>query len=181
MKNNYRIYGDLTVISIKYKDQFVYTMIDTVDLRRVASIRGTWFARNAGNGKFYIFASVKGKTVHLHRFITGAPKGLVVDHIDGDSLNNRRRTNLRLATHGENMQNRQGANRNSTTKIRGVCWHKKSSKWQVRINANGVQTWVGAYDNLVDAEQAAIEARRKHYAFSKENLGVTTDGKATAI
>mgnify|MGYP001286530319 CR=1 FL=1 len=181
MKNSYRIFGDLTVVYIKHKGRFLQTIIDTVDLRRVASIRGTWFARHAGNNKFYVFTSVKGETVHIHRYITGAPQGLVVDHIDGDAMNNRRKTNLRLATHGENMQNRQSANRNSTTKIRGVCWHKKSRKWQVRVNIDGVQSWVGAFEILEDAEQAAIESRTKHYAFSKENLGRNTDGRMNAI
>ena len=51
----------------------------------------------------YIAGNVHGKRVYLHRYLMGAPKGQVIDHIDGDPLNNCR-ANLRIVSHTENMQ-----------------------------------------------------------------------------
>lgn len=50
-------------------------------------------------------ANPKMVTVRLHREVMQAPDGLETDHIDGDRLNNRR-SNLRLVTPAENMQNK---------------------------------------------------------------------------
>src|SRR5687767_1877850 len=41
---------------------------------------------------------------NMHRLITSAPVGMDVDHIDRNRLNNQR-SNLRVCTHKENMQN----------------------------------------------------------------------------
>ncbi|TXH58878.1 MAG: HNH endonuclease [Desulfurellales bacterium] len=43
-------------------------------------------------------------TVRMHRLILGAPDGMVVDHINRNSLDNRR-SNLRIATRTENLRN----------------------------------------------------------------------------
>src|SRR6185312_4468108 len=55
-----------------------------------------------------------GTTIYMHRSIMDAPNGMVVDHIDGDGLNNRRE-NLRIVTHGQNLWNRR-------SKTDGVGW-----------------------------------------------------------
>lgn len=51
----------------------------------------------------YVAGNVDGQRVYLHRFLTAAPKGKVVDHLDGDPLNNCR-INLRVVSHAENMR-----------------------------------------------------------------------------
>jgi len=51
----------------------------------------------------YIQANIDGRRVYLHRFLMGEPVGFVVDHIDGDPLNNCR-SNLRIVTHRENAR-----------------------------------------------------------------------------
>ena len=88
--------------------------IDAADVERVrehnwATIEvtpGYYYARNASAG-------------YLHRFLTHAPKGKVVDHLNGDTLDNRQ-ANLRIVTQHENALNRRLANSNSATGIRGV-------------------------------------------------------------
>jgi hypothetical protein len=96
-----------------------------------------------------------------------APADLEVDHINHNSLDNRR-CNLRLASTSANQQNRRGPTDKSKTGIRGVWWHKKIRKWVATVKLNGKQHRVGQYDNLVDAERAVTEARAVHMPYSPE-------------
>lgn len=66
--------------------------------------RLSWYDRSGG----YVAARFKkavggdGRIVQLHRLITRAPTGYVVDHIDGDTLNNQRE-NLQVTTNSRNL------------------------------------------------------------------------------
>lgn len=66
------------------------------------------------SGRKYATANIwsggKGKTVYMHRLIAGAVPGQVVDHIDGDGLNNTR-ANLRICSTKENSRNRSHSGR----------------------------------------------------------------------
>ena len=84
------------------------------------AIRHNWFAKpiQRASGGFYAAGRVGGRQVYLHRFLMQPAAGLVVDHIDGDGLNNRR-ANLRVCTHAENRQSSSVSGR-SKTGFRGV-------------------------------------------------------------
>ena len=45
----------------------------------------------------------------------------------------------------------------------GVGWHKKSSKWQARININKVQETLGMFSSKEDAIKARLMAEQKYY------------------
>jgi hypothetical protein len=84
-----------------------YAVVDAADETLVRQFK--WHAQQNGMGGFYAAASIKdadGRWAHLsmHRLITGAPKGKVVDHINHDTLDNRRE-NLRVGSHRDNMRN----------------------------------------------------------------------------
>lgn len=81
-------------------------IVDHADAHLVERYR--WFSvcHTLKGGKTrtpYIAGNVGGSRVYLHRFLTNAPKGMVVDHLDGDPLNNCR-ANLRVISHAENMR-----------------------------------------------------------------------------
>jgi hypothetical protein len=60
----------------------------------------------SGGKKPYAVRIINGRQrVYMHRYLLGDPEGFLVDHIDGNSLNNQRE-NLRLATHEQNSCNR---------------------------------------------------------------------------
>lgn len=77
------------------------------------------------------------------------PEGCEVDHVDLDRLNNRR-DNLRLVTRSQNQMNRRSY-RGSASQYKGVSWHKKYGKWQVRAQANGKSVFLGYFADETEA------------------------------
>ncbi|MFG0299016.1 MAG: HNH endonuclease signature motif containing protein [Phycisphaerales bacterium JB047] len=107
------------------------------------------------NGWGYLQAKINGKTVYLHRLILGNPVGSIVDHIDRDPLNNRR-SNLRLATKSENVQN-QSLRSDNSTGYRGVGYHAPSGRYRARVG----QRHLGLFDTAEAANAAAVAERER--------------------
>jgi len=150
------------------------TLIDVSDLKLASSISTRWFAgpaREERSNRIYVKANTPGKygrtSFYLHRLITGAEKGWIVDHIDHNPLNNRR-SNLRIVTQSENLQNISRSHIDSRTGIRGVSWSKATQKWEVQMQVNKVRYRLGFYDDIRIAEQVAINARRELMPFSPD-------------
>ena len=107
----------------------------------------------------------KQKIIFLHRIIVNAPKDMVVDHINGDSLDNRR-CNLRICTHRQNMMNQH----KKTWK--GVA-HRRSrgsikEHWQayITIRDDGKKKFKSLgcfYDGPLSAAIAYNEAAKKYF------------------
>ena len=136
--------------SIRYipltKDK--YAMVDAADYERAASF--SWHTSISGN-RTYAYYNINGRNVSLHRFLTNAPKGMVVDHIDHDGLNDRR-SNLRLCTQRQNLYNSRPKGRSS--RFKGVCWDKAGRRWVVYICHNGRNRFVGQFTDEIEAAQA---------------------------
>ena len=80
----------------KNKDKYV-AIVDDVDYQGLNHFRWCFDGRYAQRRK-------DGKLIRMHVEILGTPKGLVTDHLNGNSLDNRRE-NLRVCTQKQNMQN----------------------------------------------------------------------------
>ena len=108
----------------------------------------------------------KRRLLGMHTLIANPPPGLIVDHEDLDTTNNRR-CNLRHATyHNNNCNNRAYSNNKSGYK--GVSWHKATSRWQAQIAANRVKTHLGFYECPKEAHEVYKEASiRLHGNFSR--------------
>jgi len=116
-----------------------------------------WYANKKGKA-FYAMRYTRGgklrTAILMHRAITNFPEGMDVDHINGDGLNNCR-TNLRIVTRRQNMQNRHTP---KSSIYPGVCWQKDREKWQSLISINGKRKHLGHFDLEVEAYNAYLKA-----------------------
>lgn len=118
-----------------------------------------------GNKGGYVYSRYAGA---LHRIIMKASDNMVVDHIDGNPLNNRK-SNLRICTRPENSRNQRIRNDN-TSKYKGVSLDKSRKKWLGYIGVNGKKTYLGSYNTKEDAAKAYNEAAIKYHGeFAKLN------------
>lgn len=115
------------------------------------------------HNKGYLSVSIDSKNYLLHRVVWCIHYGewptALVDHKDTDKKNNKI-SNLRLATSFNNAQNA-NLRKDSTSNIKGVSWHKRLNKWQVRVQENGKRAHLGYFDSLEEAKNCAISFRIK--------------------
>lgn len=103
-----------------------------------------------------------GKTmVKMHRLLMGNPSGYDIDHIDGNGLNNHR-SNLRIATRAQNMQNA-GVNSKNTSGYKGVVWVKAKCRWDVLIRVNGKRIRLGSSSNKDEAARIYNQGALKYH------------------
>ena len=89
------------------------------------------------------------------------PDGLVVDHIDGNTLNNRR-NNLQICSQKENV--RKSQNPKTISGVTGVIVESRSKKWLARIHLGKHQTkYLGLYNELQDAIVARLKAEKEYF------------------
>jgi len=95
----------------------------------------------------------------IHHGVDPAEKH--IDHIDGNRFNNKI-DNLRLATNGQNLRNRQ-FNKNNTSGIVGVSWDKKHHKWKAIITYKYKRISLGYFDDIEEAKAARIAGEKKYF------------------
>jgi len=101
------------------------------------------------------------KNTKAHRlawFMTYGELPNVIDHIDGNPLNNAIK-NLRSCTQQQNTFNR-GAYKNNTSGYKGVYWHKMAKKFQAKIGINGKLKHLGLFNTAKEASEV-YEAKAK--------------------
>lgn len=147
-------------------------VIDSEDLVKVKDFKWVAFVRDAKKNKIYARAHIKGsgrngKQISLHRLIMDAPKGMVVDHIDGDTLNNKK-GNLRVCLQAENARNSCSAY--GSSRFKGVTLRKKINRWRAYIKKNYRQIHLGWFASEAEAAKAYnIAALKLFGSFAKLN------------
>lgn len=150
--------------------------VDAKDLALVSGFR--WKALKA-RGHCYAARTNcrkghRNELILMHRVIIGAAPGTLVDHKDGDGLNNRR-NNLRIANYKQN-----GANTKKTrgrSKYKGVYWNKRDRKWRAQIgggttkDGRHIVIYLGSFDDeRVAARAYDAKAIEMHGEFACPNF-----------
>jgi hypothetical protein len=118
--------------------------------------------------KGYLVISLYRRYYRAHRlawlYVTGEWPDGVIDHRDGNSLNNKFE-NLRQCSVKENCENLRKARKTSKSGILGVSWHKQMGKWRASIKNNGKFKSIGLFHTPEDAYTAYLAAKRELHPF----------------
>lgn len=126
-----------------------------------ASMRGPYYAE-----RYTRQIEGKKRKVRMHRAIWERhnfeiQSGYEIDHIDGDSLNNRR-CNLRLCTHAQNLRNSK-RRKDNISGFRGISLNRRSHKWQATITVDGKTIYLGLSDSPEVVAQIYNAAAKKYH------------------
>jgi hypothetical protein len=134
-------------------------LVDDEDYQKVG--HHIWRPQVHKRGKVYAQSPIGS----MHRYIMGAKKGEIVDHINGSGLDNRR-SNLRLVTAGQNRYNSRPEKTRVGCPYKGVSYYAANRKWGVQIVVNGRKHWGGLHECPVAAaltfDRLAIELQGPH-------------------
>ena len=95
------------------------------------------------------------------RYVMNAKEGEYVDHIYGDTFDNRKK-NLRIITNQQNGFNHK-LFKNNTSGFSGVLWSKQKEKWQAVIKFNYKTFHLGFYEDKSDAVYARLQGELKYF------------------
>ena len=135
------------------------TLLDDEDFEKYSHYN--WYLSKQN----YVFGRIdnSGRLVRLHRLVMKCPEDLIIDHLNGNTLDNRK-CNLRICTYKDNA--------NNMHHIKGYTFDKCYGKYKVRYKGK----WYGRYDTEEEAKKAYQLAksgveyscrRRKYYMLPK--------------
>ena len=106
--------------------------------------------------------------VRFHRFILGELcSNMVVDHINHNTLDNRKE-NLRICTQHQNTMNC-SLSINNKSGCAGVSFSSKLNKWRSYIMVNRKQIHLGCFENIEDAISIRKEAEERYFGEYKNS------------
>jgi hypothetical protein len=140
-------------------------LVDDADFETVRRLK--WRVHQSKN-TFYVTTGHK-PALPLHRFLLKPLPDQVVDHVNGDGLDNRRE-NLRACTQLDNMKN-QRRHADSRSPFKGIWWSKDCRKWAAQIYHAGKRKYLGLFAKPEDAAKAYdAKARELFGPFARLNF-----------
>lgn len=133
-----------------------HALIDNDDFERVSKYNWCF---DKSNG--YVVGNVGKIKDSLHRVIMMCPKGKMVDHINGNKLDNRKE-NLRICNFVESNRN-VGLSKNNKSGFKGVVWDKVAKKWKAQISVNYKCLFLGYFIDKLDAARKYNEAAKVYH------------------
>ncbi len=168
MKNKYKLTDDYAIVFVESKTYGSQQIL--IDIEDLSKLKGfTWGVfLSSHNKSLYAQTNYKNKNIKLHRLITNCPEDKMIDHINRNTLDNRR-CNIRICTNSENQQNKNKYINNISGFI-GVNWHKNNKCWQASIRVYKKLLHLGSFKTKEEAIIARQEAEKKYFKPIKSNI-----------
>lgn len=153
----------------------VFATVDDIDFDWLNKWK--WLAKKDGHkNNYYAYRTLRKsegenpkKAIFMHRMLIEVPDGYMVDHVDGNGLNNCR-SNLRLCTNSQNQHNRK-PNKRSTSKYKGVKWNKHNNAWHAGLMCNKTKYNIGYFKDEAEAAKAYDKKAKELYGeFARLNF-----------
>lgn len=127
-----------------------YAIVDAEDYDRLATHKWQYKpGPNTGYARRSIYVDGVKKSVHMHSCILDCPKGLFIDHINRNGLDNRKK-NLRVVTRSQNQLNSNMRSYN-TSGYRGVTFNKREDIWRAQIVISKKYICIGKSNDKMEA------------------------------
>ena len=139
-------------------------IVDIESYNKILEFDRYWYIHintSASKDERYVVCKYKNKIIKLHNFLMNPSDGMLVDHINGNTLDNRM-SNLRMATQQQNAMNKAIAI-NNTSGVKGVSRVKRNNKWVARISFEGKRIVLGTFDTFEEAVKARRDAEELYY------------------
>lgn len=145
-----------------------FALVSDNDYEKVSGFK--WYLHKTKNAVYARGRINERKLIYMHRFITEANKNEIIDHINGNGLDNRI-DNLRICTKSQNNWNRKITGKN-TSGYKGVSFspNGRKKKWAAKISFNNKHKTVGYFNTKEEAAIAWNSAAKKYHGkFAYQN------------
>lgn len=153
----------MALVEIKVTGMFPVAIVDEID----KDLAGVKWSVIRTRGYYYLQHIFAGKQVLLQRMILSRILGRTLKRDEFCSFRNLnpfdcRRTNLRLATKTQCIQNSRKS-KNNTSGFKGVHFFKRTGKWTAKIVVDGCPIHLGYFDEPEFAYVAYCRAAEKYH------------------
>ena len=134
-------------------------LVDDAEYLKVSAYK--WYVSRNNRGHVYATTTIEGKWVGMHRFILSAPKGVLVDHVNSNGLDNRK-NNLRLSDYSQNRAN----SKSHRAVPKGVYPRKQRTGgvvYRAQIRHHGHLTNLGTFKTIGEAANVYAKAAVKFH------------------
>lgn len=148
--NAWVVYDSYAVCNVNYGNEVVSFYIDK---QKYDDAKKYVWRISKKKQKYYVISGSfkKGTAIYLHDFVYGKhADGLEIDHIDGNSLNNRI-SNLRVVTHQGNVDNIRATRIDNQIGIRGVVYNKAGRSYHVDFHFHGKRFYTKEWNTISEA------------------------------
>lgn len=161
----YEVNGDVLTITTQ-RGNIIFADSEDYDLLSMHS----WCVDPRG----YPVSNISGKIMPMHRFLMNPPKGKVVDHMNGDKLDNRK-SNLRICTQRQNSLNQRG---NKGRELPVGIRKNKAGNYATRISYNRKEVHIGTFHSIEEAIAAREKAEKEYFGKYAQHLHMKGENDA---